>query len=142
MDEGSGSYFGFLLFVCCYAGFVAKGYALLLPAAFIAVAVPVLDLVAGDSRAAADVELSELQGPLVEAAPFLFVVGNTIVVFFAAHLLSAMSFRDRACLVISVGMIGSIGITASHELVHKPSTISKVLGRIGLTNVFYAHLRN
>lgn len=36
-------------------------------------------------------------------------------------------------------MIGSIGITAAHELVHKPRGFSKVFGRLGLSNVCYLH---
>jgi alkane 1-monooxygenase len=36
-------------------------------------------------------------------------------------------------------MIGSIGITAAHELVHKHERFSKIFGRLGLANVSYLH---
>lgn len=39
----------------------------------------------------------------------------------------------------SVGLIGSIDITAAHELVHKPGTLQKIFGRLGLLNVCYPH---
>lgn len=46
---------------------------------------------------------------------------------------------ERSLAVLSVGVIGSVGITAAHELVHKTDAVSKSFGRLGLANVFYTH---
>lgn len=135
----AGSYFSYLFFPLFVLGVTYRGIWWLLPTALIMVVVPILDRLAGDDTALDNLILSKLQSWLLGVAPALFVVGQTVVIGFSAHNFTRLSMTEKPLAVLSVGMIGSIGITASHELVHKPRGLSKIFGRLGLANVCYLH---
>ena len=134
-----GSYFSYLLFVLFTLSLSWRGVWLLLPASLIMGVVPSLDSLTGQDQAPAETVLSRSQQGLIEAAPALFVVGNAAVIGVTAHILSTFSMAEKLFAILSVGMIGSIGITAAHELVHKPHDLSKIFGRLGLASVIYLH---
>jgi len=134
-----GSYFSYLLFVLSMLALCWRGVWFLLPTVLIIGVVPILDFLTGQDHSAPEPILSKSQQGLVEAAPALFVFGNTTVVGVTARIFSTLSVAEQLFAVLSVGMIGSIGITAAHELVHKPQSLSKVFGRLGLANVLYLH---
>jgi len=134
-----GSYFSYLFFPLFIVALIYRGVWWLLPAALVMIVVPVLDLVAGEDITPDELALSGLQKLLLEAAPVLFVLGNAAVIGFTAHAFAGLPTREKLFAVLSVGMIGSIGITAAHELVHKPHRASKFFGRLGLANVCYLH---
>jgi len=134
-----GSYFSCLLFPLFIAGRLYGGVLLLLPVALIMIAVPTLDWLAGQDTSPDEMTISGLPKWLANAAPFLFVVGNAAVIALSAHSFAGLTTGEKLFVTLSVGMIGSIGITAAHELVHKPDRLSKVFGRLGLVNVCYLH---
>jgi len=134
-----GSYFSFLLFLLFVLSVMYRGGWLLLPAAMILIVVPVLDCLSGQDFSRDEPALSKTQRWLIEAAPVSFVLGNAAVIGVAAHIFHDLTTGEKLLAVLSVGMIGSIGITAAHELVHKPGRWSKIFGRLGLANVLYLH---
>jgi alkane 1-monooxygenase len=136
----AGSYFGYLLFVCFAASIIIRGPALALPTLFVLVVVPALDMLSGESHDDfVRGNFSRKQQYLLTLAPIGFVIGYSITIFVAASEIQHVTIVERVLLVVSVGMIGSIDITAAHELVHKSSRLQKFFGRIGLLNVCYAH---
>lgn len=134
-----GSYFSCLLFPLFIAGHLYGGVLLLLPVALVMIAVPILDWLAGQDNSPDEMTISGLPKWLANAAPFLFVLGNAAVIALSAHSFTGLTSGEKLFVTLSVGMIGSIGITAAHELVHKPDRLSKVFGRLGLVNVCYLH---
>jgi alkane 1-monooxygenase len=134
-----GSYFSYLLFVLFMLSLYWRGVWWLLPAVLIMGVVPILDFLTGQDHSLPEPVLSKPQQGLVEAAPALFVLGNTTVLGMTAHIFSSLSVAEKLFAILSVGMIGSIGVTAAHELVHKPQGLSKAFGRLGLANVLYLH---
>jgi alkane 1-monooxygenase len=134
-----GSYFSFLLFGLFDLAVVRRGGWFLLPATLVMIVVPILDLVSSRALAPQKHTFSWMQERLVEVAPALFVVGNAAVIGISAHILSRMTMAEKLCAALSVGMIGGVGISAAHELIHKSNRLSKIFGRVGLANVFYLH---
>lgn len=135
----AGSYFSFLLFPFFALAVVLKGLAWLLPAALIVVIAPILDSLVAEDLTNRRAPLTSFQRSLLDVAPALFVLGNSVVILVAAHLFAQLKFGEQFFMSLAVGMIGSIGITAAHELIHKNNRISKVFGRIGLANACYLH---
>jgi alkane 1-monooxygenase len=135
----AGSYFSFLLFPLFALGLIYRDVLLLLPAALVMIVVPILDLIAGEDTTLDELTLSGPEKWLMEVAPALFVVANSAVIALTAHFFAELSTKEKVFAILSVGMIGSIGITAAHELVHKLHGIPKLFGRLGLMNVCYLH---
>lgn len=135
----AGSYFSHLLFLLFIFSAIYKGAAWLLPVALIMIVVPILDALTGYDLSLGDLDLSKMQECLIAVSPILFVLGNAAVVGFVAHTFARLTISERVFSVLSVGMIGSIGITAAHELVHKPGSVCKLFGRLGLANIIYLH---
>lgn len=134
-----GSYFSYLFFPLFVLGVIRGGAWWLLSTVLVMGVVPILDWLTGDALTADKLTLSNSQERVLEAAPVLFVLGNAAVVAFSARIFGGLTMTEKLFAVLSVGMIGSIGITAAHELVHKPHTLSKFFGRLGLANVCYLH---
>ena len=134
-----GSYFSMLLFLLFSVAMIYRGAFFLLPVTLIMILVPILDSITGQDLTPDEIRLSRIQQYLIEAAPALFVLGNAIVIYIAACSFGGLRMSEKGFVTVSVGMIGSIGITAAHELVHKPQRWSKIIGRLGLANVFYLH---
>jgi len=134
-----GSYFSYLFFPLFVLGVIHGGAWLLLPTALVMIVVPVLDSLSGEDVTLDHLVLSRSHRWLLEAAPALFVLADAVVVGFTAHIFGRLTMTEKLFAVLSVGMIASIGITAAHELVHKPRRFSKLFGRLGLANVCYLH---
>jgi len=134
-----GSYFSYLFFPLFMLAIIYGGVWWLLPASLVMVAVPILDSLAGEDLTPDEVVLSRSQKWLLEAAPAFFVLGNAVVIGLTAHIFARLATAEKLFAALSIGMIGSIGITAAHELVHKAHRVSKVFGRLGLANVCYLH---
>jgi alkane 1-monooxygenase len=134
-----GSYFSYLFFPLFILAVIYRGVWWLLPASLVLIVVPVLDSLAGEDLTPDELMLSRSQKWLLEAAPAFFVLGNAVVIGLTAHIFARLTTTEKLFAALSVGMIGSIGITAAHELVHKPHRFSKFFGRLGLANVCYLH---
>jgi|SRR5580658_9617648 alkane 1-monooxygenase len=134
-----GTYFSFLFFPLFPVALIYGGIWWLVPSALVMIVVPVLDSLAGDDLTPGDLALSKSQIWLLEAAPILFVLGNAAVIGLTAHIVAGFTTSETLFAALSVGMISSIGITAAHELVHKPRWFSRLFGRLGLASVCYLH---
>ena len=135
----AGAYFSFLFYPLFALGLIYRGAWWLFPAALVMIVVPMLDYLAKDDLKSQRLALSEPQRFLLKFAPVLFIFGNAAVIGLTAHIFASLPTSEKLFAVLSVGMIGSIGITAAHELVHKPDSLSKRFGRLGLANVCYLH---
>jgi alkane 1-monooxygenase len=138
-ERVASAYFSHLLFPLFILGVVYRRIFLLLPVAFVMVLVPILDSLSKEDSTNGELVLSSWKKRLVEMAPLLFVIGNACVVGIGAYLFRGLSISEKVFTVLGVGVIGSIGITAAHELVHKLHGIPKIFGRLGLANVCYLH---
>jgi alkane 1-monooxygenase len=139
LERVAGAYFSHLLFPLFIVGVAYRGIFLLLPVAFVMVLVPILDSLSKEDSTNGDLVLCSWKKRLVEMAPLLFVIGNSCVVGLGAYLFHSLSMAEKVSMVLAVGIIGSIGITAAHELVHKLRGVPKIFGRLGLANVCYLH---
>jgi alkane 1-monooxygenase len=136
----AGSYFAYALFPLFLIGLYLRGNGLALPACFVLVIVPALDSLAGEScDEFARLDMRTLQLWLLSFAPIGFVTANTLVIWVAAAAFTQLTTFEKCLVGFSVGIIGSIGITAAHELIHKSGGVQKFFGRLGLLNVFYPH---
>jgi alkane 1-monooxygenase len=135
-----GAYFPYGLFLSFAVGYTRGGLWWSLPALFIVAFVPLLDSIFGE-------DLSPRQSPasksftssLMRFSPHGFVTGHAICIALLVHAARHWSVFEICLATFSTGMIGSIGITAAHELVHKSAPIDKAFGRLGLANVMYLH---
>jgi alkane 1-monooxygenase len=136
----AGAYFPYLLFGCFAMGMLRPGIALALPTVFTLGLVPLLDLMCAENR---DVfqkpDFGALQQVLLDAAPIGFVIGYAALVLVTALHLREFSLVEQILATVSAGFIGSVELTAAHELVHKSQGVPKTFGRVGLWNVFYPH---
>lgn len=136
----AGAYFGYGLFACFAAAYLFQGWAWILPGAFIVALVPILDALFGEDLSTRNPEPRDsLAGRLLWFAPHGFIIGYAICVLLAAKTAQRMTVIELIFATYSTGLMGSIAITASHELIHKTSPLEKLFGRLGLTNVCYLH---
>ena len=133
-------YFSHLLFVSYVISLVLGDVWLLLPAAFILILVPSLDLIFPKTLDVYEIsDFSPFQISLMKLSPILFTLLYVISLTIASYVVGRLGFFDQLYLVASVGMMGSIAISASHELVHKKETLEKNVGRLGLLFMGYMH---
>lgn len=135
-----GAYFSYGLFLCFAMAYVSRGWNWLLPALFVMVLVPTLDSLSGE-------DLTTRQAPpvgstaayLMTWAPHGFIIGYVASIALLVTTLSTLSVTEWVSAIFSLGMMGSIAITAAHELIHKTSLRDKAFGRLGLAAVCYMH---
>lgn len=134
------SYFSYLLFPLLGIGLYLGNLYTFLAAGFIFVFVPVLDLIFGKdyTNYNSPSEAKYLSFAL-SFAPIGFVMFYLFSLLLYASYFEAMTLVEKLFSIISIGAVGSIAITASHELVHKRNSISKYFGQLGLVLVCYSH---
>jgi alkane 1-monooxygenase len=136
----AGAYFPILLFAALALSTGCGGLWYAAPAAFVLVIVPILDKIAGDDRGEFSAEdFSVAQAMLMRAAPAIFVLLYAGALIAISRIFGSLSVVEQTIAVFSFGIIGSIEITAAHELVHKHNKTEKLLGRFGLLLVGYMH---
>jgi alkane 1-monooxygenase len=102
--------------------------------------VPALDALAGEDFSARQAQPhGSVAGALLRWAPHGFIIGYTACIALVVSALHKMTLLEVVVACYSVGMIGSIGIVAAHELVHKSTAWEKTFGRLGLADVCYLH---
>lgn len=135
-----GAYFSYILISLLAVGLQLKGFWLLLPSIFLYSFVPILDALTSHDRSnLVGGQLSKLQVKLLQFAPlgFLFLYALMIVFYvFCAADFSAVEF---VLATLSLGVVGSISIPASHELIHKRDPFRRWTARFGLSLVCYGH---
>jgi alkane 1-monooxygenase len=110
------------------------------------VVVPVVDQLigtdAGNPPETAYIELD--RDRFYRWATWLYLPGQYLSLVFACWLWSGggwvtMTWFDKLGLMITVGIVGGIGINAAHELGHKREHLEKRLCRIALAQTGYGH---
>ena len=135
-----GCYFSHLLFVSFVISLLLGGVWLILPAAFILILVPCLDLIS--SKALDEFEANDFSSSqtfLLRFSPVLFVVFYVMSLTAASYVIDSLILAEKLYLTGSIGMMGSIAISASHELVHKRDLVERNVGRFGLLFTGYMH---
>jgi len=136
----AGAYFPYLLFGCFAIGLLKPGIALALPTIFALGLVPLLDLICAENHETFQKpDFGTAQQVLLDAAPIGFVIGYAALVVITAMHIREFSAIEQVLAVLSAGFIGSVELTAAHELVHKAERVPKACGRLGLWNECYAH---
>lgn len=136
----AGTYFSYGLFGCFALSYTFGGWMWLLPAFFVMVLVPALDWIAGEDLTSrhAPSEGSIAAG-LLGCAPHGFIIGYVGCIALLVSILARLTLLDIAFATLSLGVMGSIAITAAHELIHKSPALEKSFGRLGLASVCYLH---
>jgi alkane 1-monooxygenase len=108
--------------------------------------VPLLDRVIGpDTDNPPDSALTWLEeDPFYRWVTYLYLPGQYLSLIFACWLWAgggwlAMSLVDRVGLMVTVGIVGGIAISAAHELGHRRSTLERRLCKIALAQTCYGH---
>lgn len=136
----AGAYFPYLLFGCFAIGLLKPGIALALPTIFTLVLVPLLDLICAENHDVfGQADFSRAQQRLLDAAPIGFVMGCAALIVITAMQMRELSAVEQVLAIVSAGFIGSVGLTAAHELVHKSERLPKLAGRLGLWSECYPH---
>lgn len=129
-------------FYCCYllpfiylCTLYVGGFALYTIPLLTLVVVPLLEVGLG----------SDPGGELVpdrrfNLAIYLWIIPHLLTLMVSAWVIDQMSLFEVIGMVISSGMIiGSIGFTVAHELIHRNSSNVRLLGQSILLSMFYGH---
>jgi alkane 1-monooxygenase len=110
------------------------------------VVIPLLDHIVGTDRSTApdDVYIDLDNDPWYRWATYLYLPNQYLSLIFACWLWSGggwvvLSSIDRAGLLVTVGIVGGIGINAAHELGHRNARLERRLSKIALAQTCYGH---
>jgi alkane 1-monooxygenase len=119
----------------------ADGLLLFTPALILFVGVPIADRIVGEDRSQpVKSELGSLARRIATLAPSGFVVLNIVCLAVGIGVIAARAGAiGWLASTISLGAIGSIGISAAHELIHRKDRQSKIWGRAQLLAVAYIY---
>lgn len=137
-------FMSYLIPVITIAGMNMGGSWTFFPIVFVFVLIPVMELLLGsdNSNARPDEEGTWKAHPAFSFLLWGHVVSQTAVLIFFFHFfLSAdRSFVEAIGAVLSTGlMLGGIGITVAHELIHRRSPFEQFLGKVLLFSTNYLH---
>jgi len=109
--------------------------------------VPILDVfIEEDSANPSKAQYSRLTQEFKwRLIPALWVPTQYAICWYAAYVYSTSELKiyEYVGIVVSVGILsGAIGINVAHELIHKPSSWERFLGRLLLAGVWYGHWAN
>lgn len=135
-----GAYFSYILIPLLALGLHLRGFWLLLPSLFLYSLVPILDGLTSNDRSNLDVgDLSKMQVKLLQFAPIGFLFLYALMILFYVFSAADLSLVELLFSILSLGVVGSISIPASHELVHKRDPFRRLIARFGLSLVCYGH---
>lgn len=134
------SYLSYFLFVGLGLGLYARGLWLLSPLVFIYGIVPLLDAITShDKHNFRWDDFSKTQISILKLSPKGFVVFYILIVILYGIQAKAFTALELFYAVLSVGAVGSVAITASHELIHKGNKKSRFIGNLGMLFVTHRH---
>jgi alkane 1-monooxygenase len=140
LEVVAGAYFSYGLFLCLAISYAVGGWTWLLPTLFVMALVPVLDWLSGEDLTTRQVPRDgSFAGNLLRLAPHGFIIGYVICIAITILVVPRLTLLEFALATLSLGMMGSIAITAAHELIHKSTPREKAFGRLGLASVCYLH---
>lgn len=135
-----GSYTSYVLFLGLGFGLYARGIWLLSPLFFIYGIVPLMDAITTKDKHNFRLEdFSKFQISVLRFSPKGFALLYILSVI--AYGISAKSFSSLELVyaILSMGVVGSVAITASHELIHKGNKRSRLIGNLGMLFVSHRH---
>jgi len=134
------SYFSYILFLGLGFGLYARGLWLLSPLLFIYGVIPLLDAVTSRDKHNFKLDdFSKFQIRILRFSPkgfTLIYICNVILYGFQANSFSPL---ELVAAILSMGAVGSVAITASHELIHKGNKKSRFIGNLGMLFVSHRH---
>ncbi|OED37892.1 hypothetical protein AB833_21680 [Chromatiales bacterium (ex Bugula neritina AB1)] len=134
------SYFSYLLFPLLGIGLYLGNLYTFPAAGFIFVFVPLLDLIFGKDHTNYNASSEAKHVSLaLSFSPIGFIFFYLVFLLIYAYYFESMTLMEKFFSIISIGAVGSIAITASHELIHKRNSNSKYFGQLGLVLVCYSH---
>ncbi|MGR3660787.1 MAG: alkane 1-monooxygenase [Paracoccaceae bacterium] len=128
--------------------FAAKhgGWTLILPVLASWGAISVLDIVTDLYTENADIETTDDQTYWYEFITLIWFPIQFFLIFGLIWYVSAtdhLSAIEKICLFFGVGIAtGTVGITYSHELMHRSGKLERWLGDLLLASVLYSHFRS
>lgn len=135
-----GSYSSYILILLLALGLELGGIWFLLPSLFLYSLVPVLDALTSHDRSVLSAgDLSPIQIKLFQFAPIGFLFLYAFMILLYAFHADQFSAFELVFSMLSLGVAGSISITASHELTHKRDPFRRWMARFGLSLVCYGH---
>ncbi len=134
------SYFSYLLFIALVIGLYGRGVWLLSPLLFIYGIVPLLDSVTSQDKHNFHLDdFSKTQISILKFAPKGFVLVFILIVISFGFQAETFSALELLFAILSVGAVGSVAITASHELIHKGNKKSRFIGNLGMLFISHRH---
>lgn len=129
-------------FYCCYllpliylCTLYFGGYATFLIPILMYFLTPLLEVALGDDPGGAIVPDARFNMAL-----YLWIIPHMLTLMISAWVIDRMSFIEIVGMILSSGtIIGSVGITVAHELVHRNSSNIKLIGQILTMSMFYGH---
>ena len=131
------------LFVMLALGVLGGGWWLLLPIAFLQVALPVLDLITGwqDDRHFEKSDFSSVQLAMLHWNTRLYALFYMASVVYLAISLDRFNAMEAGLLLASASLLGGIGFAAAHELLHGKEPLDQILQRMLTSFLFYPHYK-
>jgi alkane 1-monooxygenase len=121
-------------------GLLLRGAWHLSPLLLLFAIVPLLDsLFPKDRRTFETNNFTRFQLGLCRLSPYGFIAIYAILLFSYLHVVRTLRPYELIAATLSLGAVGSVDITAAHELIHKHSPLAKLLARLGLLLVGHLH---
>lgn len=119
------------------------GYWLLLPAVFLMVIVPLLDMLTGwkDDAQFSKTDFSSRDLFLLRWNPRIYAILYISALLYFIKTLDSLTGAETGFLIASMSLVGGIGFASAHELLHAREKIDQVLQRILTTFLFYPHYK-
>ena len=139
--------------ICCFLplsvfgllwlGLRGGGYWLSLPAVFLMVFVPLLDLVTQwqDTVHFGSEDFNSLEISLLNWNTRLFALLHMGFVIYLAMSVRSFTLVEISLLVVCLSLLGGIAFSAAHELVHARQPIDQILQRVLTSFLFYPHYK-
>jgi alkane 1-monooxygenase len=130
-------------FVLLGLGVYLGGYWLLLPALFLVLLVPLMDMITGwqDSGHFQKANFSRSQLFLLHWNTRLYAIFYVAAVLWLAKSLNRFSGAETGFLVFSLSLIGGVCFAAAHELLDAKEKLDQLLQRLTTAFLFYPHYK-
>jgi alkane 1-monooxygenase len=130
-------------FLLLALGAYYRGYWLLLPALFLLVAVPLLDMITGwqDDAEFRKSDFSPIDTFLFRWNTRLYAIFYLTAVISIAKFLPRFTGAEIGFAILSLSVIGGICFAAAHEMLHEKAGLDQFLQRITTAFLFYPHYK-
>ena len=129
--------------VLLVVGLFYRGYWLLLPAIFLLLIVPLLDLLTGwqDDVQFRRSDFSSAETFLLRWNTRLYAIFYLAAVIFSLRFSLRLTPLEIGFLTLSMALLGGVGFGSAHELLHERDGFDQLLQRIATLFLFYPHYK-